>query len=719
MSQKSAGSAPTGAKKKATGSKKRKIIIGSVVGILTLLVVVPIVAFAVAYSRAMVPSPSELTTKQIALIMASDSSTELARIVPPEGNRQEVPLDQVPLGAQHAILAAEDREFYENSGFSFTGFARAAIGQITGNASAGGGSTITQQYVKNALVGNDYSYARKAKELVYSVKMANQWSKEEVLHAYLNTIYFGRNAYGIQAAAQAYFGVDAQQLTVEQSAVLAASIQRPSQLEPWTNRVEAEQRWNYVLDGMAQQGWLSAAERAAMVYPDTTDPALNRAYTEADGTNGLIKSQVMAELNSVGITEEDVETRGLKVTTTIDMKAQNATMDAVNTNLASQNDNVRVATVSVDPRSGAVRAYYGGEDPNGWDFANAPLQTGSTFKIVGLAAAVAQGIPTSTNYDSSPFQLPGGIRVTNVNGSGCGYCSIKQALLHSYNTSFLRLQTDLENTTQDTADMGHLLGIPVELPGYGLTLRENGEQPYDGIILGQYEVRTLDMAHLMATLAAEGIYHDVYFVERVETAEGEVLYEHAASEGERRIESYVATNVLDAMAPIAGYSSGNDLAGGRPSATKTGTAQLGDTGYNKDAWMVGGTPQLVTAVWAGTSDNSPLLTPWGGNMYGANLPATIWKQTLDGALAGEPVEYFTPAEPLPEIKSGLNNGLPYAPAPPRRTQAETTVEQPAPEAPAPPPVEAPVEQPPVEVPPEIQQLFPEFTIPTDLFPPAL
>ena len=160
----------------------------------------PFLLFMVAYLMADVPKPSELQNKQISHIYASDSTTELARIVPADGNRQEVPFEQIPEVVQHAVLAAEDRQFYTNSGFSFTGFGRAILGQLTGNSSAGGGSTITQQYVKKTLVGDESSFKRKAKELVYSVKMANEWSKEEVLGAYLNTIYFGRNAYGIDAA---------------------------------------------------------------------------------------------------------------------------------------------------------------------------------------------------------------------------------------------------------------------------------------------------------------------------------------------------------------------------------------------------------------------------------------------------------------------------------------------------------------------------------------
>ncbi|AKE42194.1 putative penicillin-binding protein 1 [Corynebacterium kutscheri] len=644
-------------RKPRTHKKKGGWVKPTIFGTLAVLFLTPIIAFMVAYMVAEVPEPDELVLDQVSEIYASDGVTQLARIVPPEGNRREVPLAQIPEVTRNAVLAAEDREFYTNSGFSFTGFGRAVIGQITGDASAGGGSTITQQYVKNMLVGNAHSYERKAKELVYSIKMTNEWTKEEVLGSYLNTIYFGRNAYGIDAAANAYFGIPSSELNVAQSAVLAASIQLPSQLDPWTNPAGAESRWNYVLDGMVSEGWLSAAERAELTYPETQDPALYQAYTEATGTNGLIQSQVMAELTTLGITQEEVQTLGLRITSTIDMQAQNATVEAVNTNIADEQDNVRVAAVSVEPATGAVRAYYGGEEATGYDYANAALQTGSTFKVFGLAAAVQQGIPTSTYYSSAPYTLPGNIVVKNAGETpGCGQCSIKEALKHSYNTSFIRLQEDLENTTQDTADMAHALGIAESLPGIEKTLTENGEQPYEGIILGQYQSRPLDMAHAIATLANLGVRHDVYFVQRVETVDGKLLYEHEQAEGQRAVSEAVATNVLDAMMPIAAYSKGNALANGRESAAKTGTAQLGDTGYNKDAWMVGATPQLATAVWAGTADNSPLFNSWGGLMYGADLPADIWKDTLDGALSGKDLERFPDRQPVNWAGYGYGSG---------------------------------------------------------------
>lgn len=629
--------------------------------IAAICIVIPGGMFAYAYVQYEVPEPEDLANNQISTIYASDNNTQLARIVPPEGNRTHVSLEEIPDHVESAVLAAEDRDFWTNSGFSFTGLMRAVVGKVTGDDSAGGGSTITQQYVKNTLVGNEISYVRKARELVYSIKMTNQWSKEDILNAYLNTVYFGRNAYGLQAASLAYFDKDVEELTVEEGAMLAGIIQAPSNWDPAVDAQQSEQRWNYVLDGLVEMDTLPAEERAGMQFPHTVEPSAVSAYTEATGANGHIKNKVIEELEEVGISEDDVNTRGLRITTTIDPTVQNASVDAVDANLAPLQEDARAAAVTIDPSTGAVRGYFGGNEAEGWDYANGPTETGSTFKVMALAAALQQGIPLSQNYSSAPYDLHG-ITVGNVSNTTCGVCSIEEALMHSYNTSFMRLQADLENTTQDTADMAYALGVAKSLPGIERTLTENGEQPYEGIVLGQYRSRPLDMAVAMATLTNRGVWHDPYFVQRVETNSGEVLYEHPVDEGERRVSQQVADNVIQAMKPIAGWSNGA-LAGGRESAAKTGTHQLGDTGLNKDTWMIGSTPQLASAVWVGAADNaSAINNAWGGVMYGAGAPTQIWKQILDTSLADAEWESFPQAVPVSYGFNELSNATAWDPS---------------------------------------------------------
>ena len=245
----------------------------------------PIVTFGMAYLIVDVPKPGDIRTNQVSTILASDGS-ELAKIVPPEGNRVDVNIDQIPVHVRDAVMAAEDRDFYSNPGFSFSGFARAVKNNIFGGDTQGG-STITQQYVKNALVGSARAglggIVRKAKELVISTKMSSEWSKDEVLQSYLNIIYFGRGAYGIAAASKAYFDKPVEQLTVAEGALLAALIQRPSTLDPAVDPEGAAERWNWVLDGMVEIGALSPTDRAAQVFPPTVPPDQARNQNQTTG----------------------------------------------------------------------------------------------------------------------------------------------------------------------------------------------------------------------------------------------------------------------------------------------------------------------------------------------------------------------------------------------------------------------------------------------------
>ena len=646
---------------------------------LVVLVLLPIVTFAMAYFIVDVPKPGNIRTNQVSTILASDGS-QIAKIVPPEGNRVDVNISQVPVHVRQAVIAAEDRNFYTNPGFSFTGFARAVNNDLFGGGDLQGGSTITQQYVKNALVGSAQhglsGLIRKAKELVIATKMSGEWSKDDVLQAYLNIIYFGRGAYGISAAAKAYFDKPVDQLTVSEGALLAALIRRPSSLDPAVDPKGAAARWNWVLDGMVETKALSASDRAAQVFPTTVPPDQARAQDQTTGPSGLIERQVTKELMELfNIDEQTLNTQGLQVTTTIDPKAQQAAEKAVSKYLDGQDPDMRAAAVSVDPHNGAIRAYYGGSDANGFDFAQAGLQTGSSFKVFALVAALEQGIGLGYQVDSSPLTVDG-IKITNVDGESCGTCNIAEALKLSLNTAYYRLMLKLKGGPQAVADAAHQAGVATSFPGVDHTLSEDGKggPPNNGIVLGQYQTRPIDMASAYATLAASGIYHRPHLVQKVVNADGQVLFDAGSlnNNGEQRIDKGVADNVTAAMQPIAGYSRGHNLAGGRPSAAKTGTVQLGDSNANKDAWMVGYTPSLSTAVWVGTVQvNVRLVTASGAEVYGSGLPSDIWKSTMDGALKGTSNETFPKP---PEI--GGYAGVPAAPPPPppQETVIQPTIE---------------------------------------------
>ena len=335
--------------------------------------------------------------------------------------------------------------------------------------------------------------------------------------------------------------------------------------------------------------------------------------------------------------------------------------------------------VSIDPRSGAVRAYYGGEDGVGFDFAQAPLQTGSSFKTFAVLAALQQGITLSYPIDSSPVTV-NGRQGQQRRGRIVRNLFARQAFKRSLNTSFMRLSGTVG--PQAIADAAHQAGIPEQIPGVaGKSLSEPDGPPAPTIVLGVYSVRPMDMASAYATIASSGVYRPPYFVQRVVAKDGRVLLDRGVPDNgqlpsQQRIPAQVADSTISAMLPIPAYSNGHTLAG-RPAAAKTGTTQLGDTGANKDAWMIGFTPSLSTAVWVGTAQPEAIRTARGAPIYGAGLPADIWKRTMDGALSGTPVERF-PAPPASPDEG------PFIAGPPPERQSQGPFDVLAPPASPPP-----------------------------------
>ncbi|WP_330251665.1 penicillin-binding protein [Nocardia sp. NBC_00565] len=666
-------------------------------------VAVPSLLFVLVYWSAEIPDPSSVQSNQIATILAADGTTVIAKVVPPDGNRVPVPLSDVPRPVRDAVLSAEDRNFYSNPGYSTSGFLRAVRDNIQGKDDAGGGSTITQQYVKNAFLGSERTLTRKMRELIIAAKMARQWSKDDILAAYLNTIYYGRGSYGIAAASKAYFNKPAPELTLAEGVVLASVIRTPSILDPENHLADLKARWRYVLDGMVEMGVLAPGIRDATVFPQILPINEISDVNEARGPEGLIRTQVLRELRASGISEHELSTGALQITTTIDANAQRAALGAIHDRLDPQPPELRGAVVSIDPRTGAVRAYYGGSDGIGFDFAQAPLQTGSAFKPFAVIAALQQNIPLTRILDSSPV-TDHGTNITNVDGESCGKCSMAEALKRSLNTSFYRLTMSMSDGPKAIADAAHQAGIPAEIPGVaGKTLTEDGGRPLNGIVLGQYLVRPIDMASAYATIANSGVYQQPYFVQRVVAGDGRVLLDRGDQQvgkqlppGQQRIPRGIADNTTEAMIPIAAYSNGHSLAGGRPSAAKTGTTQLGETEQNKDAWMIGFTPSLSTAVWVGTEQSEPIQTARGADIYGSGLPSDIWKQMMDGALDGTPIEEFPAAAPLgsqPDAGKPSSDSYDILNPPSGSTPAPVIVIPPAP-------------QPPKEV-----EIFPGLSIP--------
>src|SRR6476620_6148653 len=350
------------------------------------------IVVCVAYATTDIPQPNALADAHASIIYYADGKTELDRIS--EINREDVPLSKVPKPVQQAHLAAEDRNFYDNSGISPSGIARAVWVGLRGGATQGG-STITQQYVKNYFLSQDQTLSRKGKEIIISIKIAKQKSKDQILEDYLNTIYYGRGAYGIQTASEAYFNKDVSKLTPSEGALLASVIRGPSFYDPGLGKQQeqnARDRWTYVMDGMKSEGWISAADRAKATFPKVVKYAPRKA---ASGPNGFVTQAVKNELKSkLKLSDQDIDRGGFKIVTTIDKKAQDAAVAAVRDRMPTGKgtSTLRVGLTSIRPGDGAVVAMYGGSDYRKEQFntaTQATMQAGSTFKIFTLLAAVS------------------------------------------------------------------------------------------------------------------------------------------------------------------------------------------------------------------------------------------------------------------------------------------------------------------------------------------
>ncbi len=497
--------------------------------------------------------------------------------------------------------------------------------------------------------------------------MRQQWSKDEVLQAYLNIIYFGRSAYGISAASQAYFNKPVEQLTVSEGALLAALIQRPSTLDP---AVDLDGATGPVELGARRHGHHRRAVHSKNAPSRSSRPTVppDEAKTAnlTTGPNGLIERQVIKELLDLfNIDQQTLNTQGLQITTTIDPQAQKAAVDAVGNYLDGQMPEMRAAVVSIDPRTGGVKAYYGGSDAPGFDFAQAGLPTGSSFKVFALVAALEQGMGLGYQVDSSPLKVDEKLTINNSEGDELRHLQHRRGAQAVAQHRLLPADAEAARTDRRTWPTPRTAPVSPRASPVSSTPspRTAWAAPRDPAwcsastrrASSTWRRRTPPWRTPGSTTARTSC-------RRSSTPSGEVLFDAAAEDntGERRIEKAVADNVTAAMQPIPGWSNGHNLSGGRPSAAKTGTHQLGDTGANRDAWMVGYTPSLSTAVWVGTvKGDKPLVNSGADRSTVAGLPADIWKATMDGALQGTDFESF----PTPTEVGGYA-GVPAPPPPP-------------------------------------------------------
>ncbi|RJO60074.1 penicillin-binding protein [candidate division WS5 bacterium] len=578
------------------------------------------------------PSPDKINSK------LTEQSTQIFDrngkiLYEVHGNENRILVDykEIPQSVKDATVAIEDKNFYKHHGFDVKRIFGSAIFNIRSKDKSQGGSTITQQYIKNALLSSEKSYSRKIKEFMLAIMIEQMYSKEDILKMYLNEIPYGSNAYGIQVAAKTYFEKDAKDLTLEESAVLAALPNAPTYYSPYgQHKDELMERKDMVLDLMADQKYITKeqAEEAkkkplafsGKVYGNITAPHFVM----------YVKEQLIEKYG-----ENTVNTGGLKVYTTLDLDKQKMAEEAVAVNVDKNRQRYNASNaslVAMDPKTGQILAMVGSRDFFNEDIdgnvnvALASRQPGSSFKPYAYATMFKQDGwgAGSTLYDLKT-NFGGGYSPNNYEGGFMGPMSVRKALQGSRNIPAVKALyiAGVKETIGTARDMGiTTLG---DSSNYGLSL-----------VLGAGEVKLLEHTAAYGVFANGGVKQDTTPFMKIEDAEGKTLEEYKDKSGKRVLDpqvAYLITNILSddpSRAYIFGRNGDLSL-GNRPAAAKTGT-----TDSYKDAWTVGYTPSLVAGVWSGNNDGAPLTSAGG-----AIAAAPIWNDFMNKALAGTPVEQFS------------------------------------------------------------------------------
>ncbi|HEY6835424.1 MAG TPA: PBP1A family penicillin-binding protein [Gaiellaceae bacterium] len=682
---------------RTTARKKRRtrIFLGALFILLLAVVVSGVGSVAAFRSSCDLNQLRPVEIGQNSFIFAADGS--LLGSIPAERNRTPVQLWKISPWMGKATVAIEDHRFYEHGGVDYQGIIRAAWSDLRAGQVVQGGSTIAQQLVRNLYISKERTFKRKIKEACLAIKLSRRWSKNRILDEYMNQVYYGNHAYGIEAAAQTYFSKHAKGLTLAQSALLSGLPQAPSTYDPIHRPGAAIDRRSEVLRAMLRYGDITPAQyRSADRASLGLKPG--RLYTQIKEPYffSYVRDQLIAEYGA-----NTVRSGGLRVYTTIDPRLQRAAVRAIRNTLYLRNDPAS-AIVSIAPATGAIRAMTAvtpGRAGNEFNLvAQARRQPGSTFKTFVLAAAIAEGMnPDSTYYTSAPFHYQPdpytpAWNVQTYDHTYAGSISVTNATLRSDNTVYAQLTLDVG--PDKVAAMAHRLGIKSHLdvvPAMGL---------------GADAISPLEEASAYATIAAGGIYSKPMAIREVKLANGKVDTDAGWGNPQRKrvISDGVASEVTRILEMNIQEGTGVGAYFGRPSAGKTGT-----TDNHADAWFSGYTPQLETTVWVGYPGGEiPMLDVHGISVQGGTYPATIWKLFMEAALWRSPVlNWLAPRNPVVwrhftqgQYGSSYSSSgqYYYAPPPPPGTTTRGTAPPPPP---PPPPAVTTAPPPPIEPPPPV------------------
>ncbi|MFC5008703.1 transglycosylase domain-containing protein [Dactylosporangium cerinum] len=722
---------------RAKRRRRRNILIASIAAFI-MLTGLGLVAGTYYFDQ--VGLPEELTLEQSTSIYYADGPL-MARIG--SKNRTLVTFEEIPLHVQHAVVAAEDNSFYTNDGVDYWGVARAAWNNVTGGDRQGA-STISQQYARKWAELVDVTYARKVREAVIALKLNQSYSKDQIMTMYLNIIYFGRGAHGIQAASLAYFNKPVKDLTIAEGMILAGVIKNPSgdnekgsPADPTVDPVKAEARFDYIRKQMVALKFVTEAEAAEkLVMPKTViTQAQNRANnltanTALDKPEGLAVHHVLQEVAALTdpktgkLLYKDVDPQGkenfdkirdggLKIISTVDSRiqqvaVQEASASSKESNMYGKKPNLQAALVAVEPGTGGVKAYYGGDNGSGNDYAGYYVDPvlgdggpsccgghppGSTFKVYTLATALIDGYTINSYWNGMPQDFPGRTaalknQIKNATEgtdpdckSGTGtWCTLEEITVKSLNIPFYKIALD-ETPAKviDTARAAGITGMWATVEGQSQAQRQDltklsGKDvaghfgPEVGF--GQYPITVLDHAGGMATFAARGMAAKTHFLKEVWEQEQKVFGEVIKPQ---RIPGFTEQMADDLTTVLRGVPDhyGLKAAHGYQLAGKTGTWQLGNTtsAGNAHAWMGGyvpsdrskNSPGLAAAVWVGNKDKEVAIKFNNGeNIIGGKLPGPIWRDFLDGALTKVkmPKVSFLPSKGVgnKDVGSGISPG---------------------------------------------------------------